>query len=134
MAKCFYRGCVVGVVYGFLLTNGAGIVGAQDDANVSLQKSTVAASVVVGTESNDVPKAKEKNTTKLLSGGPPARWIWGPGKTGGKDVFVFRREFEGRTKKASLIATCDNQMVIILNGKRLVSDGGWESPARLDIQ
>ncbi|MDE0737297.1 MAG: hypothetical protein OSB47_15855, partial [Pirellulaceae bacterium] len=133
MTKCFYRVCVAGLVYGLLLTNGAGTVWAQDDGNVSLQKPTVAASVVVGTEVKDAPKAKPKEPAKLLAGGPLARWIWGPGSTGEKDSFVFRKEFDGRATKASLIATCDNQMIIMLNGKRLVSDSGWEAPVRLDI-
>ncbi|MFP6618886.1 MAG: hypothetical protein VB877_06040, partial [Pirellulaceae bacterium] len=133
MTKCFYRGCVAGLVYGLLLTNGAGTVWAQDDGNVSLQKPTVAASVVAGAEAKDAPNAKPTDPAKLLARGPKATWIWGPGSTGEKDSFVFRKEFEGGAKKASLIATCDNQMIIMLNGKRLVSDGGWESPVRLDI-
>jgi putative heme-binding domain-containing protein len=133
MTSRLYKGTLLSLASGLLAALVSAELAAQQE-NVFLQKPTVAASVVVGTESKDAPKPKGRNTTKLLSGGPEARWIWGPGKTGGKDAFVFRREFEGRTKKASLVATCDNQMVIILNGKRLVSDGGWESPARLDIQ
>ena len=134
MMKCFYGGCVAGLVCALLLANGAGIVQAQSNDNVSLQKPTVAASVVVGAKEKEAPKTKPKDTTKQLAGGPKATWIWGPGKTGEKDSFVFRKEFPGGTSKASLIATCDNQMTIMLNGKRLLSDSGWEAPARLDIQ
>jgi len=134
MMKCFYSGCVAGLVYALLLTNGAGIVQAQSNDKVSLQKPTVSPSVVVGAKKKVAPKTKPKDTKKQLAGGPKATWIWGPGKTGEKDSFVFRKEFAGGTSKASLIATCDNQMTIMLNGKRLLSDSGWEAPARLDIQ
>jgi putative heme-binding domain-containing protein len=102
--------------------------------NISLQKPTVAQSVVHNSEEKKKPTPKAAAKPKQLQKGPKATWIWGPGKTGEKDSFVFKKEFEGGAKVARLIATCDNSMIVSINGKRVVSDGGWEAPARVDIQ
>ena len=108
--------------------------GEAQEENVFRQKPVVAESVVHKTGATKKAPKKAAAKPKQLAGGPKATWIWGPGKTGDKDSFVFKKQFAGGAKSAHLIATCDNTMIVSINGKRVLSDGGWEAPARADIQ
>ena len=65
--------------------------------------------------------------------GPRPIWIWGKKPAGERDTFLFRRPFQVTAKAAWLVATCDNQMLVKINGKRVISHGSWETPVRLDV-
>ena len=98
---------------------------------VSTQLPEVARSKVRGQAVSSKPKPA---TTVNLDRGPRAQWIWGRRPAGASDRFYFRRRFSaGKSTAASLIASCDNQMVLWINGKRVVAHGRWEEPVRADI-
>jgi putative heme-binding domain-containing protein len=66
-----------------------------------------------------------------LDEGPAAQWIWAdPGKG---ERFYFRKQFEGGATAARLIATCDNEMTVWLNGQQVASSSEWQSPVRVDV-
>ncbi len=62
-------------------------------------------------------------------------WIW---KTEGgepaKKVY-FRKEFsvKGSVAAARLYATCDDQMTVFLDGKKIVESGAWNKPVFADV-
>jgi len=63
------------------------------------------------------------------------RWIWmGEKATPNQDVF-FRKTFAltHPVAKATLHATCDNQMTVYLNGKEVASSDTWEAPVSIDV-
>lgn len=104
------------------------------EGNIFRQKPVVVEAVDQKADGKKKVEKKRAEKPQQLNGGPKANWIWGPGKTGDKDSFVFKKQFVGGTKAAHLVATCDNSMTIVVNGKRVLTDGGWEAPARADIQ
>jgi putative heme-binding domain-containing protein len=63
--------------------------------------------------------------------GPQPLWIWGadPGKK-----YVARTTIVGGAKSARLVATCDNQMELFLNGASVVKSDNWQQPVEVDIQ
>jgi putative heme-binding domain-containing protein len=99
---------------------------------VGTQQPTIARSRVVGQEAT--PEPEKKPATLNINKGPGAIWIWGKKPAGGNDSFIFRRSFPANSTAALLVASCDNQMVIKINGKRVVSHGSWETPVRIDVQ
>jgi len=64
----------------------------------------------------------------------PPQWIWSQQVADQQEVF-FRRRFAlaGMPSRAELVATCDNQCRIYLNGKLVLRHDRWESPARVDV-
>lgn len=67
-----------------------------------------------------------------MSRGPAATWIWGPKSD---TRYFLRKEFDGgEVKTAWLKATCDNSMVLFLNGRRLALSNNWETPVELDVR
>jgi putative heme-binding domain-containing protein len=69
-----------------------------------------------------------------LAKGPQAEWIWGSAQSGDKDRYVFRYEFEADATDARLIATCDNVMTVLVNGKRVAASSEWGSPVVVNVQ
>src|SRR5262249_5627126 len=67
---------------------------------------------------------------------PPARpaWIW-LGKPRDDQTVYFRKAFSvnQRITKATLQGTCDNHMVIYINGKEAASSDTWEVPISRDV-
>ena len=58
------------------------------------------------------------------------RWIWlGPKPVDDQTVF-FRKEFEvdGPVLGAKLVASCDNQMTVFVNGERVAESKTWDTP------
>ena len=98
---------------------------------------------VVAVEINGAPKTPKKPATaktsskKLnLQSGPKAGWIWGKKRAGANDRFYFRRTFKATTETtaARIIASCDNHLVLWINGKRLLASDDWNAPVTADIQ
>ena len=65
-------------------------------------------------------------------------WIWhdnhavSPAK---EEIRFFRKQFNipWQASRAELIATCDDEMTICLNGKQVASSANWKEPVRLDV-
>ncbi len=67
-------------------------------------------------------------------GTPAPEWIWTAKDAGDDDVAYFRRTFEiGRPTSAQLVATCDNAVVVYINGKEVLKNDSWELPAVDDV-
>ncbi len=80
-------------------------------------------------------------TGHLLAGGPPpefssAHWIWRQAESPDGEVAHFRKVFElpGAVAGARLSATCDNQMDVYINSKRVLRSGTWERPVAADVK
>jgi len=101
---------------------------------VGTQEPTIAPSRVAGQEAEPKAEPEKKPATLDINKGPGAIWIWGKKAAGANDSFIFRRSFQANSTAALLVASCDNQMVITINGKRVVSHGSWETPVRIDAQ
>src|SRR5262249_29378458 len=50
------------------------------------------------------------------------------------DRYLFRTEFDGGSKSATLIAACDNRLVIFINDVQVGESSSWEAPITLDVQ
>ena len=98
---------------------------------VGTQLPEIARSRVTGQET--APEAEKKSSAIDVNKGPAPTWIWGKKAAAGNDSFIFRRSFQANCTSAQLVASCDNQMVIKINGKRVVSHGSWETPVRIDV-
>jgi putative heme-binding domain-containing protein len=69
--------------------------------------------------------------TKRFSEGPQPQWIWG--ETPDKN-YVLRKEFiVTDIKAARLKVSCDNHVVLYLNGKQVASSDEWKEPAEADV-
>ena len=70
--------------------------------------------------------------------GSAQQWIWSRpvGKAQGGEVVFFRKTFTVRDglKEASLFATCDNGMVVFLNGHQVAKSNDWHSPAVVNVK
>lgn len=88
------------------------------------QTSEVAPSVVRGAElPRQAPSGLEK--------GPAPFWIWGPN---GTVRCALRTTFAGGSVAARLRVTCDNEVVVYLNGKRVAASEEWQQPVEADVQ
>lgn len=99
-------------------------------ADVFYQAPTVEKSQTIGKS-----KTTKKTTVTLddeYSRGPKPMWIWG-GKAGEKDRYVFVREFTTKSRRARMIAACDNKMTVKLNGKVVAKGSDWEHPVKVDV-
>ncbi len=66
----------------------------------------------------------------LQTTGPKPEWIWGPNPNG---RYTLSKEFETQAKSGILVASCDNQMNIDLNGQSIARSTAWESPTVVDV-
>jgi putative heme-binding domain-containing protein len=69
------------------------------------------------------------------------RWIWGAEQSRNNEVFHFRKTFETfienkreDVRAATLWGTCDNEMVVYLNGKKVAESSQWERGTVVDVQ
>jgi hypothetical protein len=69
-----------------------------------------------------------------FTAGSKAQWIWGGKSAGANDRYYFRRSFTATTRQARIIASCDNHLVMWINGKRLLSGDDWSAPVAADVQ
>src|SRR3954468_21403550 len=68
------------------------------------------------------------------------RWIWGSEQAKDNEVFFFRKGFETfienpakDVKSATLWGTCDNEMIVYLNGKKVAESTEWERATIVDV-
>src|SRR5689334_5090516 len=68
------------------------------------------------------------------------RWIWGAEQARDNEIFFFRKGFETfienpqkDVKSATLWGTCDNEMIVYLNGKKVAESSEWERATILDV-
>jgi len=61
-------------------------------------------------------------------------WIWTQKEGGDGDVIYLRKIFKGSPgDKTILSATCDNEMIVYLNGKKVTDSTEWENHRSVDI-
>ncbi|SIO22983.1 putative heme-binding domain-containing protein [Singulisphaera sp. GP187] len=101
--------------------------GADKSDREFTQKPEVAPSQVRG-QAKEAPKLNP--APDKLKQGPAPTWIWG---AKADSRYFLRKEFAGDAKTAWLKATCDNSMVLFLNGKKLAQSGEWETPVELEV-
>ncbi len=79
-------------------------------------------------DSSDSPQADDS----ILARGPQPTWIWGADANAG---YTLRKTFSVKAgiKNAWIQATCDNQMVLRLNGRQIASSNTWETPIKRKI-
>src|SRR5687767_3734246 len=70
-------------------------------------------------------EAPAKIDPALQTLGPKPEWIWGPNEN---RQYTLTREFETEARSAILVASCDNQMNVDVNGQSVVRSTAWESP------
>jgi len=69
-----------------------------------------------------------------LTDAPVAKWIWHK-KSGNEQRIYFRKSFNfsGKAKSARLYTTCDNQLKLWVNGKKIGESSDWPYPIEKDI-
>ena len=98
---------------------------------VSTQQPEIVASQVAGQQ----PAPSQSQAPDFdFKQGPNPIWIWGKKPAGAEDTFIFTRSFQVTAKAARLLASCDNRMLVKINGKRVIEHGSWETPVQLDVQ
>jgi len=61
-------------------------------------------------------------------------WIWSKASGGPKEEVYFRKVFQAEAgDKVRLAATCDDEMTIFLNGKKVAESKAWEEPVSVDV-
>jgi putative heme-binding domain-containing protein len=100
---------------------------------VVTQKPSVAPSVDRG-ETAAPPKVDPATAdwAKRFDGGPTPLWIWG--ETPSRN-YTIRTSFDApaNVKAAKLKVSCDNRVVLFLNGKRVAGSNEWQEPAEADV-
>ena len=78
--------------------------------------------------------ASKSITSKWLNSKPKAQWIWSKSPSSNQKLW-FRSSFElgSAPKSATVYATCDNQMAMWINGKRVGASSAWETPLKLNV-
>ncbi len=121
-----------------LFAASAAVAPADDQSRFSTQLPTIEASQTAEAsagETSGEAKTGEKDESKSPSAsefaaGPAATWVWSEQNV---DSCLFNKRFGGGAKEAKLIATCDNRMVVFLNGKRAAASSTWEVPVKVDV-
>lgn len=75
-----------------------------------------------------------------MAADPVPEWIWSRTEPGDNDVVYFRTTFDLPVRKpadigkdAIMFATCDNEMAVFVNGKRVAVSEAWEQPTRTNV-
>lgn len=65
-----------------------------------------------------------------------ARWLWTQAEGGDDETIYLRKSFTlpAKARKARLVATGDNHILVFVNGKRTIDHGSWDSLARADVK
>jgi putative heme-binding domain-containing protein len=75
--------------------------------------------------------SKSSLRSKALQEGPRASWVWGDNPNA---RYVISKKFKNEGAVAAWIAaSCDNEMVVSLNGKSLGRSDSWEEGLSLDV-
>jgi putative heme-binding domain-containing protein len=67
---------------------------------------------------------------------PVPEWIWSSKDVQANEVVHFRKTFkwDGRARTAVLNASCDNEMVVFINGVRVLEHRTWENAASVNVE
>ena len=79
--------------------------------------------------------ASKSINAQWLNSKPKAQWIWSKSPTTNQKLW-FRTSFDldsAEVKSATLYATCDNQMTMWMNGKKVGASDAWETPLKLNV-
>ena len=102
-------------------------------AEVSTQQPAIQEAVVRQADGSvhtvEVAKPKPKFD---VSAGPNAIWIWNQGSAA-QTCFITKQFKVANVKSATMIATCDNGMVVRINGKKVASSSEWGQPVTVDV-
>ncbi len=61
-------------------------------------------------------------------------WIWSSRSATDNQTVYLRKTFDAKTgQKTTIAATCDNEMIVFVNGKKVASSINWENPKLVDI-
>ena len=102
---------------------------------VSTQKPVVAESVVRGEDGKVVVTPPKKQSAEIdMTKGPKPQWIWRAKESFNNDQIIVTKTIETNSVHASLSASCDNTMVVTINGKKVLTDESWESASHVSIQ
>jgi putative heme-binding domain-containing protein len=85
---------------------------------------------IVGPAGSKTPPAAGKPLAEHFRRGPAPRWIWGPDSN---RRYFLRKEIEGGSTAALLKATCDNRMVLSINGKEVAHSDTWQQPIEVEV-
>ncbi|MSR30576.1 MAG: c-type cytochrome [Gemmataceae bacterium] len=100
-------------------------VSLADDSRIFKQKPEV-----MPTSGQAEGTVKEKPKGAGMDKGPVPLWIWGKDNN---TNYLLTKEFQTSAKKGVLRATCDNRMVVRVNGKTVAQSDEWKSPVETDI-
>ena len=79
------------------------------------------------------PRAGDKGPTAQVD----ARWIWSHADAmhdnGGRILLRKVIKLDKLPKRAQAVATCDNEMVLYVNGKKVGESAEWSKPMSVDI-
>src|SRR5690349_2174244 len=84
------------------------------EEKVFTQKPVVAPSQVRGAATPPAVEPKDKGAS--FDKGPTPLWLWGADLN---KRYFLKKEFEGGSTAARLIATCDNEFTLWLNGQEV---------------
>lgn len=75
--------------------------------------------------------SNEEQPTPFPRGKETPKWIW---KSPSKDHVFLRKQFRcQQPRKATLMASCDNEMIVWLNGNKVAESKEWQRPVRVDV-
>ncbi len=100
------------------------------DENIYTQKPD-ASPIQVRGEQPKPSSEKPKPADKTLAAGPTPLWIWGDDIS---KKYALRKEFTGGSTAARIKATCDNHMVVSINGQVVARSSEWQAPVEVDVQ
>ena len=104
-----------------------------DAAEISTQKPEFQEAVVRNSDGSVHTVAVAKPKSKFdVAAGPEALWIWNQGAAA--QACFIRKEFKvADVKSATMIATCDNGMVVRVNGKKVATSSEWSQPVTVSV-
>lgn len=100
-------------------------VAVADEQEIATQLPTVTARVVNG-ELIPAPKPVD-----VAADAVAAKWLWGAEDA--KNYFV-RKVIPGQWKQIKLRASCDNKLVVFVNGEKAAESAGWETPVEANLR
>lgn len=102
-------------------------------AEISTQPPEIQEAVVRRVDGSSHTVAVKKAATKFdVTAGPDAIWIWNEGPAA--QSCYIRKQFKTENlKSATMIATCDNGMVVRINGKKVATSSEWGQPVTVSV-
>jgi len=86
--------------------------------------------VIQSAQTNASNEAESSLRNRALREGPRPSWIWGESSD---TRYIIRKKFSvGQVANAWMVASCDNAMIVSLNGKILGESDSWEEGLALD--